>query len=131
MANAIYPKAKESFLKGDLDLDGTVKITLIDTADYTYNSAHDNIDDVAAASRVATATLASKTFTNGAFDAADVTFSAVTGDQCEALVVWLDTGVESTSKLIAYYDTGITGMPVTPNGGDITVTFNASGLFSL
>ena len=30
-------------------------------------------------------------------------------------------GTESTSNLIAYMDTGMTGLPVTPNGGDITV----------
>jgi hypothetical protein len=33
--------------------------------------------------------------------------------------------------MAAFYDTGLTGMPVTPNGGNINVTVNASGWFAL
>ena len=127
MANTLYPKAKQSFLTGEINLTSdTIKIQLIDTNDYTYSAAHDNFDDVAAGSRVGTAaTLGSKTVTDGVFDAADVTFSSVTGDVSEALIVYKDTGTESTSKLIAYIDTASSGLPVTPNGGDITVTFDS------
>jgi len=56
-------------------------------------------------------------------DAADVTYTAVTGDPSEAVVVYKDTGVEGTSQLIAYIDTA-TGLPVTPNGGDITIQWD-------
>lgn len=128
MASAIYPSAKAALLKGDLDLDGTVKCVLIDTADYTYSSAHDFLDDVAAGSRVGTAqTLGSKTFTGGVFDAADATFTAVTGDPIEAVIIWLDTGVEATSQLLAYID----GLSCTPNGGNIVVSWHASGILAL
>jgi len=94
---------------------------------------HDFLDDVLAAARVATsANLASKTATAGVADAANVTFSAVTGDPSEALVIYKDSGVEATSPLIAYIDTA-TGLPVTPNGGDITVTWDdgANKIFKL
>ena len=47
----------------------------------------------------------------------------MTGDPSEALVIYKDTGTESTSPLIMYIDTA-TGLPVTPNGGDITVTWD-------
>ncbi|HYJ46053.1 MAG TPA: hypothetical protein VEV81_05510 [Pyrinomonadaceae bacterium] len=87
-------------------------------------TAPDNWDDIASAARVATATLASKTKTNGVADAADVTFTAVSGDVCEALIIWKDTGTESTSTLIAFL-MNVTGLPVTPNGGDISVTFDS------
>lgn len=132
MTSVIYPKAKEALLKADIDMEnGDIRIILIDTADYTYSAAHDFLDDVAAGARVAVSSaLASKTFTNGTFDAADKTLSAVTGDQSEAIIIYLHTGTESTSYLIAYIDAG-TGLPVTPNGGDITVQFNASGIFTL
>jgi len=127
MANTLYPKAKQSFLTGEIDLTSdTINIQLIDSADYTYSSAHDNFDDVAAGSRVGTAVaLASKTVTDGVFDAADVTFSSVTGDVSEALIIYKDTGTESTSKLIAFIDSASSGLPVTPNGGNITVTFDS------
>ena len=32
---------------------------------------------------------------------------------------------------MAFLDTSVTGLPVTPNGGNITVTWNASGIFQL
>lgn len=134
MANAVYPKWKEAVMQAgsNSSLAGTVKAVLIDTADYTYNAAHDFMDDVPAGARVGTAqTLGSKTFTNGLFDAADVTLPAVTGDPCEAILVYIDTGSDATSRPVAYIDTGVTGLPVTPNGGDIAIAWNASGIFQL
>jgi hypothetical protein len=75
---------------------------------------------------------ATKSYTGGVFDGANVTFSAVTGDPCEALVIYRKTaGANTEWRLVAYLDTGVTGLPVTPNGGDITVTWNASGIFAL
>lgn len=135
MANALYAKGREGFLDGSIDWDThTIKVILIDTADYTVNLAvHDNLDDVPAAARVATSgALTGKTVTDGVADANDVTFTAVTGDPSEALIVYKDTGTESTSRLIAYIDTA-TGLPVTPNGGDISVVWDngANKIFKL
>lgn len=132
MANAVYPKYKELLLGTQTASSltaGTVKVALIDTADYTYNAAHDFYDDVSAGVVGTPQTIGSVTVTNGLFDGADVTFSAVTGDPCEALIIYIDTaGAAGTDPLVAYIDTGVTGLPVTPNGGDITITWNASGI---
>ncbi len=132
MANALYPKWKEAIVQAtsNSSLGGTVKIALVDTGTYTYSASHEFLSSLSGV--VGTAqTLATKTFTNGVFDAADVTFTAVSGASVEALVIYVDTGSSATSRLVAYIDTGQTGLPVTPNGGDITVTFNASGIFAL
>lgn len=131
MANALYPKFKESLLQAGVNLSsGTVKVALVDTGTYTYSAAHQYLSSLSGV--VGTAqTLGSKTFTNGVFDAADVTFPAVTGNSVEALVLYVDTGNAATSPLIAYMDTGVTGLPVTPNSGDIGVVWNASGIFAL
>lgn len=97
---------------------------------------HDNIDDVPVAARVVTIAaapaLASKSVLLGVADAADVTFTAVTGASVEAIVLFKDTGVETSSRLIAYIDTA-TGLPVTPNGGDITIAWDngANKIFKL
>lgn len=135
MANVIYPKYKEALLNGDsnIELDGSnVKVILVDLADYTYSSSHQFLSDVAGGAIVATSgNLGSKTTTNGVFDSADPTFTAVTGDPSEALIIYIDTGSSATSRLVALYDTGVTGLPVTPNGGDINVAVNASGWFAL
>jgi hypothetical protein len=133
MANALYPKGKQALLNKEIDMDtDDIRVILVDLADYTYSSAHDFLDDVVAGARVAvSANLANKTITNGVFDADDVTFSSVTGDVSEALIIYRHTGTEATSHLIAFFDTGVTGLPVTPNGGNITVAWNASGIFAL
>lgn len=133
MANSLYTKGKENLLSGSINLTSdTIKVQLIDAADYTVNlSTHDYLDDVAGAALVGTAVaLGSKTFTNGTFDAADSTFTSVTGDQSEALIIYKDTGSSATSPLIAYIDTA-TGLPVTPTGANIIVTWHASGIFSI
>lgn len=134
MANALYAKWKEQLLQFTANNNlsaGTVKVALVDTGVYTYNSADQFYSAVSSAVVGTPQTIGSKTFTNGVFDGADVTFTAVTGNSVEALVIYIDTGTASTSPLVAYIDTSVTGLPVTPNGGDITVTWNASGIFAL
>ncbi len=134
MANALYPKWKEQLLQFTANNNlssGTVKVALVDTGVYTYNSADQFYSTLSSAVVGTPQTVNSKTFTNGVFDASDATFTAVTGNSVEALVLYVDTGTASTSPLVAYIDTSVTGLPVTPNGGDITITWNASGIFAL
>lgn len=131
MANAAYPYGKAQMARKAISLTAdTIKVSLIDTASYTYSASHKFYTDLGGIT--ATATLANKTMSDAAtFDADDLTFSAVTGNQSEALVIWRDSGTGSTSELLFYFDTGVTGLPVTPNGGDITIAWNASGIVTL
>jgi hypothetical protein len=134
MANKLYPKGKRDMMKGLLDMNGgNVRAILVDLDDYTYDDAHDNLDDIPSGARVAVSSnLSGKTFGNdGSFDSDDPVFAGVTGDQLEAIVLYLHTGTESTSKLIAFFDTGITGMPLTPDGNNVQVTVDAAGWFTL
>jgi hypothetical protein len=89
-----------------------------------------NYDDISAGAIATPQELDSKTVVNGTFDAADEVFSGVTGDVLEAVVVFKDTGTPATSRLIAIIASG-TGLPFTPNGGDVTVQWNANGIFSI
>jgi hypothetical protein len=129
MANAIYPKTLEQMWQGGINAaSGNVKAVLVDLADYTYSAAHQFLSDVPAGARVATSpNLANKTFTNGVFDADDTTFPGVTGDQAEAIITYIDTGTPTTSRLLTFADSG-TGLPVTPNSGDIDLEWNANGI---
>lgn len=133
MANAIYPLYKQAIISGGTNTDmsaGTVRAALVDTATYTYSAAHQFLTSLTGV--VGTAgVLGTKTVTNGVFDAADITYTAVTGASAEAIVIYIDTGTAGTSRLVAFLDTGFTGLPVTPNGGDINITWNASGIFAL
>lgn len=127
MANALYGPAKKAFLDGDIDLlSNDIKCVLVDQTGYTVDlTNHDFLNDIPASTRVATSgNLSSKDTTGGVFDAADVTFSSVSGDQFEYVIIYQDTGTETTSRLIAFFDTA-TGLPTTPGGGDITITWDS------
>lgn len=141
MANAIYPAFKNGLLQGSYNLStATVKVSLVNTSGggttYTYSAAHDFFDDVPSGAIFATSSagLTTKTFTAGTFDADNLTFTAVatSANTIDALILWIDTaGASSTDPLVAYLDTGISGLPTSPNGGDITITWDAAGIFTL
>jgi hypothetical protein len=135
MANSLYDAGREAFLNADIDWTADdIRLILVDAADYTVNlSTHNALDDVPAGARVAVSgAFAGKTSTAGVADANDVTLTAVTGDPSEAVVIYKHTGVEATSLLIAYIDTA-TGLPVTPNGGNIVISWDngANKIFKL
>ncbi len=137
MANALYSGGRQRFLDGGISwANDTIKAMLVDTGGYAVNlGTHNFLSDIPAAARVGTPqTLGTKTSTAGTADAADVTFAAVpsTAPTVEAIVIFRDTGTETTSALIAYIDTA-TGLPVTPNGGDIIVQWDngANRIFTL
>lgn len=129
MAAALYPKAKDLYGEEGLHmLNDTIKVILVDTGTYTYSSAHDFLDDLSGTGGTAQ-TITSPTWVNGLFDGANVTFTAVAGTvSYEALVIYMDSGVAGTSPLIAFIDNF---SAVTSNNGDITVTWNGSGIFQL
>jgi hypothetical protein len=208
MTTKLYPKWKEAVMSGGANsqLNGTVKVALVDAGVYTYSDTHEFYSSVSAGVVGTPVVLNNKTFTNGTFDADDSTFTAVVGASIEALVIYIDTGTPSTSRLVAYIDgtaevevavdasNGATtivtedlpndiidngvmtkvsgsgpasitvngahtagarslsvdalsgaltagarysyaiagfGLPVTPNGGNITVAWDASGIFTL
>ena len=132
MANVLQPSFRQDLWEGDIALDtDAVKILLVDTGHYTYSSAHDFRDDIIASAVIAKAgPLQNKTFTGGVFDSSDVTFTTVSGFTGEALVLFVSTGTASTSEYICFIDTA-TGLPITPNGGNITVNWAAAGIVSI
>jgi hypothetical protein len=134
VANLIYPKGKEKLEDALIDLPtDTIKLALVG-AGYVFNTTHEFYSDVTPASNVigTPVTLAGKSITNGKFSATSpVVFTAVTGAQVTRVLVYKDTGVQSTSPLICIFDTA-TGLPVTPNGGDINFLIDAvNGIFTL
>jgi hypothetical protein len=144
MANSLFAAYKQvalgdnaitGFTVPDWEGGSTMSAVLVDSADDTINVNTDqDLADILAGARVATANLASITVAAAAntvtVDAADTTFTAVTGDQSEQVVIYMNTGTEATSLLCVFFDTFSSGMPVTPNGGNITIQWNASGIWS-
>jgi len=137
MANAIYPKYKEALLGAAANsaITGSgatgLYAALVDTGTYTYSSAHEfysSLSGVVGTDQEIT----TPTLTNGTVDGDNVTYTAVSGATVEAIVLYRkNAGANTTWRLVAYIDTSVTGLPVTPNGGDISITWNASGIFTL
>ncbi len=127
MANVLYDPGREGFLAGEIDWDtATIKASLV--RGYTFSAAHKFVSDAtgAGATLVATATLGTKSITNGVADAADSAYTAVAaGAAIDTILIYQASAVgggadvaASAQRLIARIDTA-TGLPVTPNGGGI------------
>lgn len=129
MSDLVYLKAWEAAWKGLIDwVNDDIRAAAIDVADYTVNAnTHEFLTDIPSAAIVATsANLTSgKSTTLGAIDVGNFSFTSVTGDPCEAVVWYQWTGDAATSRLIVYRDTAVSGLPFTPNGGDINIMLNS------
>lgn len=126
MANTLYDYCRQRFLEAQINwMTDTIKVLLVSTSAYTPQTAvHQHLADIPISARIAgPVTLTAKATTGGAADAADCTFTSVSGATINAIVIYKDTGTEATSPLIAYIDTA-TGLPITPNGGDIIATWD-------
>lgn len=126
--SAAFTPFKESLISDSPSINfvsDTIKAALI-SAGYTFSAADQFYSALTPGSNVVGTpqTLGGKTVTGGVFDANDPTFTAVTGPQVVAAVLYKDTGVAGTSPLIAYIDSASSGLPVTPNGGDITIVWD-------
>lgn len=126
MANTLFAHARQQFLEAQINwMTDTIKCLLVDSGNYTAQTeTHKFLSDISSSSRVTQpVTLTAKATAGGAADAADCTFTSVTGASIEAIVIYKETGDEATSPLIAWIDTA-TGLPLTPNGGDVIVTWD-------
>ena len=122
--NAIYPLWKEALISGAADSTlegGNVKVALVDAGVYTYSALDEFYDDLSGVLGTPQ-TLLSVTYTTGTLDADNVAFTTVSGGDVSAIVFYIDTGTPATSRLVSYHDTGVTGLPVTANGGDISLS---------
>jgi hypothetical protein len=135
MANGLFDKGREGFLDATIDWDtAVIKAALVrgGSATATALAAWTFMSSVDGTIVATSAALANKTKTNGVADADDVTFSAVpTGAAIERLIIFQSSAVggggdvaNTAQRVIAYIDTA-TGLPVTPNNGDITFVFSS------
>jgi len=131
MANFLYTPNKNAWLiQGanvvDIDTDN-INATLVRASTYTPNQTTDDFyDDVTTPVQEADSML-SIVVSGFNVDASNFVFSAVgAGAALDLLIIWKDTTVDATGRLIAKYD-----ISVTPDGNDININVHASGLFDL
>lgn len=122
---------------GSIDWDtSTIKGVLVrDTYTPDFDT-HDNLDDIPSAQRAGGTSfqnLNSRVINIDAAnneiefdtDGANLVFPTVTnGHVCRAVVVFVDSGVESTSRLISYNQLA---SDVVADGGSVTITIPAEG----
>ena len=144
MADFVYNIAKFQLLNADLDFNAPDDIRLI-LLEAATDENPDDADVAAVLVRAGTTELV--TYTRGAlaseatsqddandraeFDATDFVFSAVAAQNAiVAVLVFKFVTNDSDSIPIMFIDS-MTGLPLTPNGSDITITWNAQGILQL
>ena len=142
MANALYDPGREGFLAGEIDWNtAVIKAALVRGA--TFTASHKFVSDFTGAGgvlHVTSSALASPTVTNGVADSNDVSYTAVASNAtAHNIIIFQSSAVggggdvaATAQRLIAWIDTG-TNIPVTPNGGDITIAWDngANKIFKL
>jgi hypothetical protein len=134
MANIRYTAASQAFLTGQLNWTGQNFIAMfVDTTQYTVLPAvHRTLADVPVVARLAVALMSGETAVGGVASAANTVFPITFSQPAGAIIIYQDSGTESTSTLVAYLDTPF-GLPVNPQGNTINVAWNTGplGIFAL
>jgi hypothetical protein len=144
----LYPKWKQAMLQegaANKSLDqpdatnGTYcALVTITGGGYIYSQAHQFYSDLGAniqgtPQQITTPTVNMGTVagaTGPVFDGDNCTFISLSGPAIGACVLYRhNSGANTTWRLVYYFDETDSGLPVTPAGGNVFVTWNASGIF--
>lgn len=128
MANFWYGKAVYHFANGDISWgSNTIKVALVSSS-YSASQNTDEFYSVAVTSGIVSAgvTLTSKTNVLGLMSAANTTWTSVSGSQVTQLVGYVAGGSPGTNDFILFNLSTGTNLPVTPNGGNITASWDAT-----
>lgn len=128
MASFVYDAAVNAAWQGELSL-GTAEVKMLLVTDaYTPSQTADAfVSSVAGGARVATTeALTGKSFTAARFDADDPGVSALSGATVSAVVVFVDSGTDATSRLISY---NVVTPAYVPTGADVVVSIPTTGVF--
>jgi hypothetical protein len=145
--NALYPKWKQALVtealtlksldQGDAANGVYCALVTIGGANYVYSQAHQFYTDLGAnvqgvplqvtAPTVSVATVAGST--GLVFDGNDCTFISVAGTIGAVVLYRHNPGANTTWRLVYYLDTVTSGLPVTPAGGNLVVSWNPNGIF--
>lgn len=123
MANLLYGKAKQAFFNGDIDVVvNPIKILFVDST-YSPNISSDEfVSNVTlSAIKYRSIPLSNVTANLGILDADNLAIADYPGDAFKALIIYQDTGNDSTSRLIAYIEDSV-GLPFPGSGSQVTMS---------
>jgi hypothetical protein len=111
----------------------TVKAVLLSSS-YVYSAAHDFLNDVSGGARLSTITVPARTNVNGVCGCGPLVFGSIAAVATQ-IVMFEDTGVESTSTLIfyasRYVDGGLISIPTTVAAPTFRVGTGPNGVFAV
>lgn len=126
MASFFYGKGAQHWAAGDVAwASNTINVALVATG-YSPNASTDEFYSVAVSGGnivAAGVALGTKTNVLGLLSAANTTWTSVTGSQVTQLVIYVGGTPGSGDYLLLNLNTG-TNLPVTPNGGNITSSWD-------
>lgn len=130
-----YAKAK--IMAGDIDLNADdIRVILVDSS---FNGAanHQFVGDIPVLGELNGTGYVRKALSDEAvnvdtvnnraeFDATDVTWTGINAGTAAGAVLYKHVTNDADSPFIAFIDSG--GFPITTNGGDVTIQWNAEGI---
>ena len=130
--SALYNIARRGFLTevtvgafiGQINWEADDFRVALVSAGYAFNEENTSMDNVDPGDIIQDEGLVNTgSLPSGIATADSTVFPTVTGDPAIAVIIYRDNGTAEPldNALIAYLDDAITGLPVTPNGGDITI----------
>ena len=122
MANKFFPLGAEKVLGKQIDWENDDLRAIPVSSAYTFDSADEFLSDLSGVTLGTAVALTGKTIAGGVFDADDVSFT-VPSSTSKAVVIYLHTGVDSTSPLLLYIDS-INGFPFTTAGGAVPIQWS-------
>jgi hypothetical protein len=141
VANAAYDIVSKKFIDGALNFATADLRVLLVTSGYTFDRAHEFVDDLTPGTNELTGTgYARKTLASKATsldsvnhraegDCADIAYTAINAGTAAAAILFVNVTTDADSYLVGKFDTG--GFPLMTNGGDATIAINAEGLLQI
>jgi hypothetical protein len=128
MANQLFPQGAAHILGKTAALNCAADVLKIMFYAGAFNPANEYVADLTPAQIIARSVqLTGITTTNGTLACNNVTLTAVSGAPFAQVFLYKDTGADSSSPLVANFDI----VSFAPTGADVSVVFNAAGLFSI
>lgn len=113
MSNVLFSLGREGILDTTIAMTGDIRVMLVKST-YSFDNADKFLVDLGAVDNGRSASLTSKLYTSGIFDAAVTSLVATAAVACNALIIFLHTGADASARLIAYIDSPASGLPFTP-----------------
>ena len=129
MANYFYGKGVQHFANGDVSWgSNTIDVALVAAGYAAAQNTDEFYSTAVSGGNIVSAgvTLGTKTNALGKLSAANTTWTSVSGSQVTQLVGYVAGGSPGTNDYILFNLSVGTNLPVTPNGGNITASWDAT-----